>query len=370
MNKVAFIILAFLFSFIILDACKKRELEIPETPEIPDTSTVPNEPYELSYGGLPEPIIPSDNPLTVQGVKLGRMLFYETLLSKDNSISCGSCHSQETAFTDTRRFSLGVRNLPGGRQAMTVFNMLWNRNEFFWDGRAHLLRDQSLMPIQDELEMDETLQNVVDKLQATDMYPQQFKNAFGTDEISSELMSLALEQFMNSIVSYNSKYDQYLDGKASLSTEEERGRFLFFTEYNPSFPNASGADCQHCHGGSNFENDKYMNNGLDDDASITDIGRENVSGNAADKAKFKVTSLRNIELTPPYMHDGRFATLEQVVDHYDKVKSSSTLDPSFQQQLPNGLQLSSSDKAALVAFLKTLTDNQLITDTIYSDPFD
>jgi cytochrome c peroxidase len=298
------------------------------------------------------------------------MLFYEKMLSKNNTQACASCHLQQFAFNDTARFSIGVEGLKGKRHAMSVFNMAWNTNGFFWDGRSNLLRHQSLQPIQDALEMNETLSNVISKLQSSSTYPDQFKKAFGTSQIDTLLISKALEQFMNSIVSNNSKYDDYLAGKATLSAEEERGRFLFFTEYNPAFPNASGADCQHCHGGANFENDKYMNNGIDTDASITDIGRQKVTGMASDKAKFKVPSLRNIGITAPYMHDGRFKTLEEVVDHYNLVKTSATLDGSFFQQLPNGgLQLTAADKAALVAFMHTLTDNKLTTDSRFSNPF-
>ncbi|MEX1189520.1 MAG: cytochrome c peroxidase [Bacteroidia bacterium] len=346
-----------------LASCKKYEAE--------ELNLIgQNEPYILNYGNFPPPDIHEDNLLTKEGVKLGKMLFYEKLLSRDNSISCGSCHKQENAFSDINRFSVGVDGLIGGRQAMSVVNMAWNSNEYFWDGRATLLRHQSLMPIEDALEMDETLTNVINKLINSSLYPQQFERAFGSKEITEERISLAMEQFMNSIFSNKSKFDAYLSGNAVLSEEEERGRFLYFTEFNPSFPEASGADCQHCHGGANFENDRYMNNGLDTDAEMTDSGREAVTGNPADRGKFKVTTLRNIELTPPYMHDGRFNTLEEVIDHYDRVKLSATLDGSFQQQLPsNGLNLSSDDKAALVAFLKTLTDYELISNPEYADPF-
>ncbi len=328
-----------------------------------------NEPYTLAIGNLPTPDLPADNPLMTQGILLGRMLFYEKMLSRDGTQACASCHLQEFAFTDTARFSLGIKKMPGKRQAMSVFNMAWNSNGFFWDGRATLLRHQSLKPIQDGLEMDETLANVVAKLQASSMYRMHFQNAFGTETIDTILISKALEQFMNSIVSNNSKYDDYLASKATLTSEEERGRFLFFTEYNPAFPANSGADCAHCHSGNNFENDKYMNNGIDIDANFTDIGREKVTGNASDKARFKVPSLRNVGLTAPYMHDGRFNTLDQVIDHYNLVKSSSTLDASFQQQVPNGgLKLTSTDKKALVAFLKTLTDTKLMTNPEYTNP--
>ena len=347
----------------VMTACKKEE---PETLPVPVPAPTP---YTLETAGFPNPGIPEDNMLTNEGVRLGRFLFYEPMLSLDGSISCASCHKQEDAFTDINQFSIGVQGLPGHRQAMAIFNMAWNDNGFFWDGRADLLRHQALLPIEDPLEMDETLDNVVQKLANSATYPEMFNRAFGSETITSERISLALEQFMNSIVSNRSKYDQYLQGQVELTEQEERGRYLFFTEFNPGFPELSGADCQHCHGGINFENDAYMNNGLDADADFEDLGREVVTGNPNDRAKFKVTSLRNIELTPPYMHDGRFNTLEEVVDHYNLVIPSSTLDPSFQQQLPNGLQLSAEDKAALVAFLKTLTDYELQVDPRYSSPF-
>lgn len=335
----------------------------------PVNSTPENPVYVLEYGSLPTPQIPSDNPLTQEGVKLGRMLFYETRLSGDGTQSCASCHRQQNAFTDTSRLSIGIAGLPGKRQAMAVFNTLWHKNEFFWDGRAHLLRDQALLPIQDPLEMNETLVNVVNKLKAEEIYTTQFKKAFGSEEITSQRVSLALEQFMNSIVSVGSKYDLYLAGKATLTQEEERGRVLFFAEYNPFFPQVSGADCAHCHGGANFINDLYMNNGLDSTSGITDIGREAVTGKAGDKGKFKVMSLRNIALTPPYMHDGRFQTLEEVIDHYDHgIRNSPSLDPALQNTMGTGLMLDPQEKADLLAFLKSLGDYSLLGDPRYSDP--
>ncbi len=336
-----------------------------------DTAVYDDTPYTLSFGDLPAPTLPTDNALTIQGVKLGRMLFYEKRLSRDGSQSCASCHRQEHAFTDTARFSIGVEGKQGKRQAMAIFNMAWHTNEFFWDGRAHLLRDQSLKPIQDPLEMNETLENVVAKLSAEKMYRDQFMRAFGSEEVTSEKMSLAMEQFMNTIVSSESKYDLYLKGQATLSPSEERGRELFFAEFNPGFPNVSGADCAHCHTGRNFENDRYINNGLDSDANMKDDGREMVTKSAQDKGKFKVTSLRNIEVTPPYMHDGRFKTLEEVVDHYNSgIQNSSTVAPELEYtRVSGGLQLTAQDKADLVAFLKTLTDQNLLNNPEYSDPF-
>lgn len=359
MNKMIFsvVIIAAILSTIY--GCKKD-------PQIID---VDNKAYILEYGLLPPPPIAQDNQLTQEGVKLGRMLFYETMLSRTNTQSCASCHIQQFAFSDTATFSIGVNNLQGKRQAMSVFNMAWHTNEFFWDGRAHLLRDQSLMPIQDHLEMDENLPNVVAKLKADARYTSQFKRAFGSEEVNPLLMSKAMEQFMNSIVSYRSKYDLFLAGKATLSTQEERGRYLFFNEFSASNPSISGADCQHCHGGLNFELNRYTNNGLDGDANFVDIGREKVTNNTADRAKFKIPSLRNIEFTAPYMHDGRFKTLEEVIQHYNSgLVNSSTLDPAMVPSL-GGLKLNAQDVQALVAFLKTLSDYELINDSRYSSPF-
>ena len=335
-----------------------------------DVITIDETPFILEYGSLPTPSLPSDNALTIQGVKLGRMLFYEKLLSKDGSQACADCHRQHDGFSDTSRFSIGVEQMPGKRQAMPVFNMAWHNNEFFWDGRAHLLRDQSLKPIQDPLEMNETLPNVIAKLNNLKAYKDQFTRVFGSDEITSEKMSLAMEQFMLSIVSNNSRYDKYLAGEIQLTESEERGRLLFSAEYNPFFPDLSGADCAHCHGGANFENDQYMNNGIDAEADIVDIGRQKVTENPADRAKFKVPSLRNIAVTAPYMHDGRFKTLEEVIDHYNAdIRESSTVDPALLNTKQTGLLLTQQDKQDLVNFLKTLTDDTFLNNEEYKSPF-
>ncbi len=332
--------------------------------------TIDETPYILEFGELPAPDLPADNPLTIQGVQLGRMLFYEKMLSKDGSQACADCHRQPDGFSDTTRFSIGVEMMPGKRQAMPVFNMAWHSNEFFWDGRAHLLRDQALKPIQDPLEMNETLDNVIAKLSATQTYRDQFTRAFGSDEITEERMALAIEQFELSIVSSDSKYDRYLAGTETLTESEERGRILFETEYNPFFPDQSGADCAHCHGGANFENDLYMNNGLDTDAEIADIGREEVTQDPNDRAKFKVPSLRNVAVTPPYMHDGRFQTLEEVIDHYNEgVRESATTDITLLNTKDTGLFLTAQDKQDLINFLKTLTDDTFLNNEEYKSPF-
>jgi cytochrome c peroxidase len=365
--KIGLVLITISF-FVALNACKKDEngSDDDKTTKVELDKT----PYLLDIGRFPKPPIASDNELTVQGVKLGRMLFYEKKLSGNATQSCASCHQQQFAFNDTAQFSIGIHGLQGKRNAMSVFNMAWNTNGFFWDGRAPLLRDQSLKPIQDALEMDETLANVVAKLKQSQVYKDQFIRAFGTDEITPELISKAMEQFMNSIVSNKSKYDAYRNGAAVLDSSEERGRRLFFLEYNQFIPEQSGADCAHCHSGDNFENDQFMNNGIKEDAAIIDIGRQAVTNKPNDKGKFKVPSLRNIELTAPYMSDGSIKTLEEVVEHYNTgLKSSSTLDAALEQTRGTGLRLTPKNKQDLVAFLKTLTDKELLINTAYNSPF-
>lgn len=351
-------------------ACKKKEDVDITVPTITEPVTHDLTPYEFDYGNFPPPKIPNDNGLTKEKVKLGKMLFYEKKMSNDLSMACADCHKQEDAFDDIRKFSVGTAGKEGARQAMAIFNMAWHQGGFFWDGRAPRLRDQALLPIQDPLEMNETLDNVVKKLSAEQVYRDQFLRAFGSETISSEKIGLALEQFMFTILSMDAKYDQVQAGKSSFTASEQRGKELFFTEFNEFVPSASGADCAHCHGGPNFDNGRFMNNGLDTDAEFTDLGREKVTSNPRDRATFKVPSLRNIELTPPYMHDGRFATLEEVIDHYDSgIDSSSTLDGALMATRKTGLRLSDQDKADLIAFLKTLTDRSLAKNTDYNSPF-
>ena len=351
---------------LIFSSCKKDKEDDP----VDNTIKMDTTAYVLNYGSFPPPLIPIDNQLTVEKVKLGKMLFYEKKLSNDLTLSCSDCHKQTDAFTDIRKFSTGTAGLNGSRQAMPIFNMGWHRAEFFWDGRAPMLRDQALLPIQDPLEMNESLENVVAKISSSPNYTEQFMKAFGNEEITSEKIGLAMEQFMLTILSMNSKYDQVAAGKASYTSSELRGEKLFFKEYNEFLPNESGADCAHCHGGVNFDNSQFMNNGLDKDSEFKDIGYEKVSGQSSDKAKFKVPSLRNIELTPPYMHDGRFTTLSEVIDHYNSgIDSSSTLDRALDATRRTGLRLTQQDKNDLIAFLKTLTDPSLAQNQEYNDPF-
>ena len=345
--------------FISVASCKDENGYDPPTPfnlVIPST--------------LPQPNIPADNPLTVEGVTLGKMLFHEKALSKDGSMSCASCHQQEFSFTDPDAFSTGVRGELGGRNSMALLNMMWHKKGFFWDGRAPLLRDQALMPIQDELEMDETLENVVAKLEEKPEYKQQFGKAFGDESITTERMGLAMEQFGMTLISGNSKYDKVQLGEATFTDSEQRGHDLFFGEHSPSEP-GKGADCFHCHGGALFTNGDFMNNGLDTDANFKDMGLYKVTENEADKAKFKVPSMRNVALTAPFMHDSRFETLEEVIKHYNEgAVTSSTLDPNMDAIVEEGLSLSEQDIADLIAFLHTLTDEDFINNTEFENPFE
>lgn len=347
---------------LIFAACKKNSIEIAEFSETPYTLNQVN-------GTLPQPNLPSDNPLTIEKFELGRTLFYSKLLSLDNSISCASCHIQFKGFSDPETLSSGVGGTHGTRQSMALINLAWNTNGFFWDGRAELLSHQVLMPIEDQNEMKETLINVCLKLTKDPEMRNQFTRAFGTSAITPDRIAKALEVFLLGLVSDNSKYDRYLLGLEELSDSEERGRILFFAEYNPFFPDISGADCAHCHAGNNFENDNYMNNGLDTDAEFVDYGRELVTGNASDRAKFKIPTLRNIALTSPYMHDGRFSTLEEVIEHYNNhIQNSSTVNPAIQGTNQTGLMLDEQEVEDLVNFLKTLTDYSFINNPMFADP--
>ncbi|MGJ8652929.1 MAG: MbnP family protein [Opitutaceae bacterium] len=309
-------------------------------------------PFKMS-GRFPIPDLPRDNPLITERVELGEKLFHDPVLSADNSISCASCHKEPHALSDNATQSIGINGQLSRRHSMPIFNLAW-KNTFFWDGRAPSLREQALMPIQDITEMGETLPIVVKKLKANSEYSSAFAKAFGSGDITPENIGLALESFMLIQTSYNSKFDQAIAGKATLTTEEQRGLELFMTEFEPR-SRQYGADCFHCHGGALFTDNRFHDNGL---ASIEgDRGLAETTGKPSDENKFSTPSLRNVALTAPYMHDGRFETLEEVIEHYSSgVATRSTLDPNLAKHPGGGVPLSTEDKSALVAFLKTLTD--------------
>ena len=314
-------------------------------------------PYAWSVGThMPSVALPADNLPTVDGVALGQRLFHDKRLSRDGSVSCASCHDPARAFADPgKAVSTGVGGRQGTRNAMPLFNLAW-APALLWDGRAPTLRQQVVGPIEHPHEMAETLPRVVAKLSADADLTAHFKRALG-GPVTAARIGLALEQYLLTLVSQDSKFDRAMKGGEPLTSLEKRGFELFLTEHDPRL-GLRGADCFHCHGGALFTNQQFTNNGLATGLRRgVDTGREQVTGQPADRGKFRTPSLRNVAVTAPYMHDGRFKTLEEVIEHYDHgVVRHPTLDPNLAKHPAEGLKLSREDKAALVAFLKTLTD--------------
>lgn len=304
--------------------------------------------------GFPQPELPVDNPLTEEGVALGRRLFHDPRLSGNATQSCASCHAPERAFSDRVALSPGARGGVGTRNAMPLFNLAWSP-AYAWDGSQPRIRDQSLAALRNPIEMDADPAAVAATLAADPSLRAAFAAAFGDGTVTLERIGLALEQFQLTLVAADSRFDRALRGEAELGEEEKRGFELFLTEHDPA-RGRRGADCFHCHGGALFTDFGFRNNGLA--GVVADAGREGVTGQAGDRAKFKTPSLRNVALTAPYMHDGRFATLEDVVAHYDHgVERSATLDPNLAKHPAQGLALTAGDQRALVAFLRTLSDS-------------
>ncbi|WP_234734150.1 cytochrome-c peroxidase [Tellurirhabdus bombi] len=339
--------------------------EILHLPKNPRTSQL--EPYPFIYPAAfgNRFTIPDNNPLTKQGVYLGRLLFYETRLSSTNKISCGSCHQQHRAFTDGLPFSTGVSGRPTRRNSMSLANLLWVRN-FFWDGRARSLEDQALIPLSHPDEMGQPAVVAARKLQQMALYPPLFKQVFGSDIITPERMIRAIAQFERTLISANSPYDAYLRGQYVLSEAESRGLKLFTTA--PAMERqVRGGNCAHCHGGPKLYQEVFHNNGLD--RIPKDPGRREITGMEQDQGRFRVPTLRNITLTAPYMHDGRFASLEEVLDHYsDHIQASSTLSPELMPTDVSRNQMTPQEKQDLIAFLHLFTDQGFITNPAFSDP--
>lgn len=298
-----------------------------------------------------------ENPLTEEGIALGRRLFYDKRLSLNDGLSCGSCHQQRFAFADNRIFSLGVHDSVGIINTMPLFNLGWAR-QFFWDGRATSLLEQVNEPVINRIEMASTWGQVMQKLQQDKDYPRLFRQVFGTDQINATLVSKALVQFELTLVSFNTRFDQYyFGGRADvLSPSEERGLDIFF-----GFGN-----CNHCHSDVLLTDNYFRNNGLDAEPAP---GLYNTTGKETDRGRLKVPSLRNIALTAPYMHDGRFKSLEEVVDFYSSgIHPKSPNVDEHIVPLGRGLYLSPDQKADLVAFLHTLTDSSFISNPAFGDP--
>ena len=292
---------------------------------------------------FPELSSPADNPMTVEGVALGRQLFFDPILSIDSTIACGSCHLPEFAFSDTAQFSRGVAGVTG-RNSMSIANLAWAPS-LFWDGRAATLEAQVLMPVADAVEMGETWDNVEGKLRRHAGYPALFEAAFPGQPITRDHVARAIAQYERTLLSGESRYDRFLRGEVGFSDAELAGERVF---------NSERGDCFHCHGTVLLSDNRFHNNGLD--ADPTDAGRAGVTGAETDRGRFRTPTLRNIELTPPYMHDGRFATLEEVLDHYDGgLHRNELLDPLL-LGTSEERRLTADERAALIAFLRTLTD--------------
>ena len=392
---IIFIFAVTIMSSLFIQSCKKTEsLPLVSDDEIlnkflnlPVTAFNYNVTLPLHFttntgGALPTSIAgldntPPNNLSTNEGALLGRVLFYDKNLSKNGTISCGSCHLQAKGFSDSKTLSKGFLDGNTRRHSMTLINSrFYRRGRFFWDERAATLEDQVLMPFQDAVEMGMTLNEVVNTVKGKEIYPILFKRAFGTNEINSDKISKALAQFIRTIVSYSSKYDE---GRASapnmeatfsnFSAEENTGKQLFIRPISNG-----GFGCFGCHTTEAFvsANIGPQNNGLDLATNIDNGAGETFPNNANFAGSFKTNTLRNIEITAPYMHDGRFTTLEQVIEHYNSgIKAHPNLAPALKNAngTPVRLNMNIAQKNAIVAYLKTLTDNRVATEEKWSNPF-
>lgn len=292
--------------------------------------------------------IPENNPLTVEGVNLGEELFADKILSVDNELSCTSCHNPDKAFASNNRFDKGYKGKLMDKNTMSLTNLVFNKY-FGWEGNHSSLEESILATIENKDEFHENWDNVVVKLHDVG-YDEKFFKAFGTEDITPELTAKAIAQYIRSNVSVNSKFDRayyFNDPNSRLTPLETKGFELFLSEKG---------DCFHCHRVGPFFDNRFHNNGLD---AIPEEGLMSITKDAADKGKFKTGSLRNIAITAPYMHDGRYNTLKEVLDFYsDHVNYSSTLDPNMNHE--GGIYLEEDEKEALIAFLKTLTDDKYL----------
>jgi cytochrome c peroxidase len=304
--------------------------------------------------GFPPPVYHfQNNPRTKQGFELGRRLFYDGKLSKDGNFPCSSCHQQFAAFaTYEHRLSHGFNNQFSFRNAPGLFNLAWQK-EINWDGGVNHIEVQPLAPLLDPHEMAEELNQVIDKLKKDKAYPALFNQAFGSPGITSQRILKALAQFTASLVSANAKYDQVKRGETRFNTYEQKGYEIFQQK------------CARCHQEPLFTDFSYRNTGMETDSSLNDFGRMRITGRKEDSLKFRVPSLRNVYLTFPYGHDGRFATISDVLEHYNSgIIQSPGLDP----ELKKGIPISEDDRFYLIYFLETLTDSSFIRNPLYADP--
>ncbi|MBL0182145.1 MAG: cytochrome-c peroxidase [Chitinophagaceae bacterium] len=325
--------------------------------EVTDTIPAPFVGFQKPTN-FPEPVYHfNTNTVTKDGFELGRKLFYETMLSANNTISCGSCHIQTAAFTHHgHTVSHGIFDRMGTRNSPPIMNLAWN-SSFMWDGGIADLDLQAVAPITNHLEMDETMPNVLNKLRSSPQYPALFKKAYGSEDITTTAFLKSLSQFMAMCVSSNSKYDSVMrhQGNATFTADELAGRELVKQK------------CGNCHQEPLFTDNSFRNNGLAI-SMVNDEGRYLVTQNSADRYRFKVPSLRNLAYTAPYMHDGRLLTLSAVLDHYTtQVQNTPNLDPLLQQNSTLGIPLTAEEKTRITAFLNTLNDRSFLFDKRLSD---
>ncbi|MEZ4987177.1 MAG: cytochrome c peroxidase [Saprospiraceae bacterium] len=318
-----------------------------QSPTKPHPVTPPQPP-----GGFVAMVIPEDNPLTQEGIALGQRLFFDPILSLDSTISCATCHRPELAFTDGGRISQGVQGRKGRRSATSLLNIGFHYKGVFWDGRSPTLEEQAIHPLTDSVEMAADWSLLHTRLTRHILYPKLFQKAFPGEPISLPNVARALAQFQRTLVSANSKFDRVQQGLDTFTTSEKRGWTIFFDAGYPAVPMA---ECNHCHIDPLFTTLGFANNGLDPADSLhhfPDKGLGAVTHNPWDNGKFRIPTLRNIELTAPYMHDGRFQTLEEVLAHYNKGGHyAPNLDPNVRP-----LHLNTQDMADIIAFLRTLTN--------------
>ena len=329
-------------------------------------------PYQLEIPShFPAMEIPEDNPMTVEGVELGRYLFYEKKLSGDNTMSCGSCHSPNSAFSDPNQFSTGINGTQGTRNSMVLINLGWNKF-FFWDGRAKTLEEQILIPVEDPIEMHETWPRAMLKINHDPAYRKRFLEAFNVEQADSTHAAKAIAQFLRTMISGKSKFDvmyKFENGLSLSSQEQTIYSNITLSEWGgyDLFKSLNGADCFHCHNGPLMQVQKFSNNGLD--ATFIDKGRGAITGNANDDGKFKVPTLRNIAFSAPYMHDGRLATLDDVINHYSHfIQMSPTIDPLIEFASQGGVQLDAQEKSLIKQFLLTLSDEEFINNPAFRAP--
>ncbi len=323
---------------------------------------------------FPSMLIPIDNPLTVDGVELGRHLFYDPILSADSTMACAGCHFTALSFSDGKKVSTGIDGVAGQRSSMSLVNLGYVEKGLFWDGRVNTLEEQALEPVEDPVELHDTWPNVEEKLRRHSEYPTMFRKAFGiadTEDITRDLAVKALAQFERILVSSNSEYDKVkLREEGVYDDSAERGFRMFFDHNQNQGQGLKDAECGHCHSDILFTNGEHFNNGLDSVGSLTefvDLGQGAITQDTFDNGKFRVPTLRNIALTAPYMHDGRFQTLEEVVDFYNESPNHANGQNVDVNIRP--LNLTDSQKQDLVNFLHTLTDTVFINNPAFQNPF-